>query len=143
MHQTDKISLIRTIDQKDIILEELRKQGCRITKQRKMIVDAILRYECSCCKEIYAEIVKEDPTIGIATVYRMINALEEIGVIDRRNMYKISCPCPYPDAGVCEVVLNNEEIIRLSREQLLQIIRRGLSVSEDFQDKEVTSVMLR
>ena len=33
---------------------------------------------------------------GIATVYRIINMLEEIGAISRRNMYKVECPgaCP-------------------------------------------------
>lgn len=34
--------------------------------------------------------VKKDKTIGLATVYRMIGTLEEIGVINRSNMYKIN-----------------------------------------------------
>ena len=32
---------------------------------------------------------EKDHTVGIATVYRMIMTLEEAGVIDRRNMYRI------------------------------------------------------
>lgn len=32
-----------------------------------------------------------DHSIGIATVYRMVNKLEEIGAISRRNMYKVTC----------------------------------------------------
>ena len=67
--------------QKDIILQRLRNRGCRITKQRMMLLDIILNEECSCCKEIYYKASKLDPNIGTATVYRMINTLEEIGLL--------------------------------------------------------------
>ncbi len=55
-----------------------------------MLLDIILEDECSSCKEIYYRATKKDPTIGTATVYRMINTLEEIGAISRKNMYKVS-----------------------------------------------------
>ena len=76
--------------QKDMILQMLKKRGCRITKQRMMLLDIILEEDCSCCKEIYYKASKLDPKIGTATVYRMINTLEEIGAISRKNMYKVS-----------------------------------------------------
>ena len=79
----------RTQMQKDMIFERLREQGCRITRQRQLILDIILEEECSCCKEIYYQVREKDQTVGIATVYRMIKTLEEAGVIDRRNMYRI------------------------------------------------------
>lgn len=79
----------RTQMKKDTILRELRKRGGRITKQRKILLDIILEDTCSCCKEIHYKAVKQDPTIGIATVYRMINSLEEIGAISRKKMYEI------------------------------------------------------
>ena len=75
---------------KEYILEQLRKKGLRITSQRKLIIDIILKNECSCCKEIYYEAMKSDSSIGIATVYRMVKTLEEVGAIDRRNMYRIA-----------------------------------------------------
>ena len=71
----------RTQMQKDMILERLREQGCRITRQRQLILDIILEEECSCCKEIYFKASKVDPKIGVATVYRMVNAMEDIGAI--------------------------------------------------------------
>ena len=46
----------RTQMQKDMILERLREQGCRITRQRQLILDIILEEECSCCKEIYYKV---------------------------------------------------------------------------------------
>ena len=78
------------LEQKQIIINRLKEDGCRITKQRLMLLDIILEDECSSCKEIYYWATKKDPTIGTATVYRMINTLEEIGAISRKNMYKVS-----------------------------------------------------
>lgn len=80
----------RTQMKKDTILRELRKRGGRITKQREILLDIILEDTCSCCKEIHYKAVKQDPTIGIATVYRMINSLEEIGAISRKKCMKFS-----------------------------------------------------
>lgn len=78
------------LEQKQTIINRLKEDGCRITKQRLMLLDIILEDECSSCKEIYYRATKKDPTIGTATVYRMINTLEEIGAISRKNMYKVS-----------------------------------------------------
>ncbi len=75
--------------QKETIIKKLKEHGCRITKQRQILLDIILEDDCSCCKEIYYKALQQDGTIGTATVYRMINTLEEVGVISRRNMYRI------------------------------------------------------
>lgn len=71
----------RSSMQRSAIVDRLRREGCRITKQRKIILDIILQEECTCCKEIYFLASKKDPNIGMATVYRMINLLEEIGAL--------------------------------------------------------------
>ena len=76
--------------QKELVLQKLREKGCRITKQRQVLLDIILQEECASCKEIYYKAQKEDDGIGTATVYRMMNLLEEIGAISRKNMYRIS-----------------------------------------------------
>ena len=39
--------------EKESIIIKLKENGCRITKQRKIILDIILQEECTCCKEIY------------------------------------------------------------------------------------------
>ena len=74
---------------KDEILQKLRDEGYRITNQRRLIIETILANDCSCCKEIYYQAIKEDPDIGMATVYRMVKTLEETGLIHRKNMYRI------------------------------------------------------
>ena len=76
----------RTQMQREIVIQRLKEQGCRITKQRMVLLDIILNENCSSCKEIYYKASRIDPKIGTATVYRMINTLEEIGAISRRNV---------------------------------------------------------
>lgn len=76
---------------KEFILKALKKHGCRITSQRQLLIDIILQDECCCCKEIYYRAAKKDPSIGLATVYRMVKTLEETGLIQRKNMYRIEC----------------------------------------------------
>ena len=68
--------------EKESIIIKLKENGCRITKQRKMILDIILEDRCSSCKEIYAQ------SIGMATVYRLVKELENIGVLSREIVYK-------------------------------------------------------
>ena len=46
----------------------------------RFLIDIILSETCSYCKEVYILALKKDPGIGIATVYRMVDALEKIGL---------------------------------------------------------------
>lgn len=73
---------------KEQIIEKLKENGCRITKQRLMLIDIILENDCSSCKEIFYKASKTDNRIGVATVYRMINALGR----DRRYQQKEHVP---------------------------------------------------
>lgn len=79
------------MDERQIIFDKLQKAGFRVTEKRKIMIDAILSNEFSSIKEIHYEVNRRGHEVGIATVYRMINTLEEIGVIDRSRMYKVEC----------------------------------------------------
>ena len=89
MKNNKNIPLPETITRKERIIEHLRKNGFRITSQRSLLLDVILEDEYSSCKEIYYKVVKKDSSVGIATVYRMINTLEELGVINRNKLYNL------------------------------------------------------
>lgn len=81
----------RTRMQKERIIQKLKDRGGRITRQRQILLDIILEDEYSCCKEIYFKAADRDEKIGMATIYRMLNTLEEIGAISRKSMYKVVC----------------------------------------------------
>ncbi len=129
--------------QRNIILQKLKEKGCRITKQRCIILDIILENECSSCKEIFYKAVKVDQKIGSATVYRMVNVLEEIGAISRKNMYKISCTEQNFLEDACIVVLDDDTIYHLSAKKWDSIIEAGLNACGYLKDQKITSIKVQ
>lgn len=130
----------RTQMQKNMILERLRERGCRITKQRRIILDIILENECSSCKEIFYRAVKTDNKIGSATVYRMINILEEIGAISRKNMYKVSGTDYNFLTDGCVVILDDDTIYHLSAQKWDSVLEAGLSACGYLKNQKIASV---
>ncbi len=128
--------------QKQAMLIILKEKGYRITSQRKLIIDIIFDEECTCCKEIYYKAQKRDQTIGIATVYRMLNTLEEIGAIDRRNLYKLSCGGKCNNNESFIVLLENKKEIILSGCEWKDIISAGLKAKGYIKDEAVKTVAL-
>ena len=126
--------------QRSAIMNRLRQAGCRITKQRKIILDIILQEECACCKEIYFLASKRDPNIGMATIYRMINLLEEIGALKRKRAYRI-CNEESP-VHICSVKLDDYTSIRLDGEKLRQVIEKGMESFGYLHDRRVRSISM-
>ena len=110
---------------KDEIIKRLKENGCRVTRQRRILIDIILENDCTSCKEIYYKASQKDKRIGVATVYRMINALEGIGAISRKNMYRVKCREDRNKEGWCEIVLEDDTVFRMSKEKLDQIVLEG------------------
>lgn len=132
----------RTQMQKEIILQKLRERGCRITRQRLMILDIILQEDCSCCKEIYYKVCEKDGKVGFATVYRMMNILEDIGAISRRNIYRIECDSKTEKNNVCKIEFNDDTIIKLTAGVWNQVVQKGLEMCGYMKGKEVRSVAM-
>ena len=126
--------------QRSAIMNRLRQAGRRITKQRKIILDIILQEECTCCKEIYFLASKRDPNIGMATIYRMINLLEEIGALKRKRAYRI-CNEESP-VHICSVKLDDYTSIRLDGEKLRQVIEKGMESFGYLHDRRVRSISM-
>ncbi len=133
------------MNKKEQIIEKLKENGCRITRQRRMLIDIILEDECSSCKEIYYKAAQKDEKIGVATVYRMVNALEEIGAISRKNMYKVG----YPDADDveareegCEIVLDDDTTYHLSPGKWNSVVREGLRHCGYLKDQKIAKIKI-
>jgi Fur family ferric uptake transcriptional regulator len=142
MKDFDDYPLEKTISQKANILEELRKRDCRITRQRELIIEILLKNSSICCKELYWEALKEDSSIGIATVYRIVKTLEDFGIINRKNSYQIS----YEELDVsqleCNVLLKNEERVCLSTEIWENTIIGGLAAVLGCHRNDIETVKL-
>lgn len=131
------------MSRKEQIIEKLKENGCRITKQRLMLIDIILENDCSSCKEIFYKASQADEKIGVATVYRMINALEEIGAISRKNMYKVECPDECVQEGGCVVVLDDDTIYHLSPGNWNMVIQEGLKHCGYLKNQKVAEVKVQ
>lgn len=71
----------------DDTLRKLEASGLRMTVQRRHIIDILTNSKCISPKELWYEARQFVPDLGIATVYRLINRLEQIGVISKtRNL---------------------------------------------------------
>ncbi len=139
----DDGSYHRTQMQKELVIQKLREKGCRITKQRLMLLDIILEEDCSCCKEIYYRAVKKDARIGTATVYRMVNTLEEIGAISRKNMYKVTCgdECQLDD--MCVVEFEDGTSCHLSAQKWNRVMKAGLEICGYLNNQKIAAVSIR
>lgn len=129
--------------QKETIIQKLKEQGCRITKQRLMLIDIILGEDCSCCKEIYYKATKKDANIGTATVYRMVNTLEEIGAISRKSLYTVNCDDNCMEAKGCTIELEDDTVIELTPQKWTQIIETGLTACGYVKAQKVKAVLTR
>ena len=66
------------------VLNQLKNAGYRITEQRRL-----LNNEYSSCKEIYYAAKKLDDKVGIATVYRTVQLLEDMSLIHKEMVVRI------------------------------------------------------
>ena len=131
------------MSKKEQIIEKLKENGCRITKQSLMLIDIILENDCSSCKEIFYKASKADDKIGVATVYRMINALEEIGAISRKNMYKVECSeeCVSEKEG-CKIVLDDNTTCCLSPGNWNKVVREGMKRCGYLKDQNIMEIKI-
>lgn len=68
--------------------ENLKEKGYKLTPQRRAILDIIIDKEGQhlTAEEIYDEVKKICPDIGLATVYRTVLLLEEVNVIYKLDL---------------------------------------------------------
>lgn len=126
--------------EKDQILELLRQQGFRVTKQRRQILDVILEHECTSCKEIYYRAIQKNSRIGMATVYRMVNTLTDLGVLKMASLK----PETQKGAGNgCEITLRNQEVIELSEGEWKDILSTALRKKGFHSGSEIERVVIK
>lgn len=66
--------------------QELRRLGLKVTHPRMKVLDIFRRRSGShlCAEEIYRLLMEEGEEIGLATVYRVLAQLDEVGAISRQ-----------------------------------------------------------
>lgn len=129
--------------QREMILNKLRERGCRITKQRLNLIDIILRNECSSCKEIFYKALAQDDKLGVATVYRMVNLLEDIGAISRKNMYRVAYSEECTMENACTILLDDGTVYHLSAKKWNKVINEGLKSCGYMNNQKIEAVSIK
>ncbi len=125
---------------KEEIYRKLREKGCRITRQREVMLDIILQGDCTSCKEIYQDASRIDPSIGFATVYRLVNLLEDMGVINSKNRFLVAGTQQVKEGGNSTVFLSDHTARNLEWDEWIQVIEEGLRGKGLIEDQTVTAV---
>ncbi|NTW72970.1 MAG: transcriptional repressor [Eubacteriaceae bacterium] len=68
------------------IKELLKETGYKLTPQRRFIIDSMIDRKKShlSIEEIFTEVKKVCPEIGIATVYRTVQLFEDVGIMAKQ-----------------------------------------------------------
>ena len=125
---------------KDVVFERLRQEGFRVTRQRKLLIEIILKENCSCCKEVYILASRKDPGIGMATVYRTVDALERVGALKRRVPYQL-CDHGKRPCKCCLVELEDSSVVELDYASMEKVVEKGMKscgFSKDMKIKGIT-----
>ncbi len=65
-----------------MIESTLRRGGYKLTPQRRMVIKSIIHtHEHLTPAEIYEKVCREDPRIGLVTIYRTLEVLAELNLI--------------------------------------------------------------
>ena len=104
------------------------------------MIDIILGDTCKCCKEVYFEATRHEPGIGMATVYRTVEALEKIGALKRRIPYQVCAEEEKLFPG-CMVELEDGSVIKLEPDMMEKVLEAGIlqcGLTEGRQVKELS-----
>lgn len=81
----DETSASETRTAVDRVLEQFRERGGRVTAARRAIVTTMLGgdgHEHLTAEQVAARLQGTNPEIAVSTVYRSLDALEELGVVE-------------------------------------------------------------
>ena len=65
--------------------EALREAGLRVTHQRTLILGKLRQVEHISAEEIYNLLSQEGVSVNLATVYRVLSDLEEVGLVEKHS----------------------------------------------------------
>ena len=68
-----------------VLKEHLGKHQLKYTRQRELILDAFLKQEHITAEEMYHQLARKDPHLGLATIYRTLNLFCEAGLAQARH----------------------------------------------------------
>ncbi|MCY4541126.1 MAG: Fur family transcriptional regulator [Rhodobacteraceae bacterium] len=70
----------------ETIISRCEERGLRLTEQRRVVAGVLEQSrDHPGIQELYKRVLEVDPSVSIATVYRTVNLLTEIGILERHE----------------------------------------------------------
>ena len=102
----------------EVFAEYLASENLKMTPQRRIILDTLIRQDDHLSsEELYARVKKRDSSIGQATVYRTLKLLSDSGLVEPLDLadgvtrYEPSYGKDHHDHLICERCGQNIEIM--------------------------------
>ena len=116
----------------DLLKQKLQDTGFKITPQRRAIIEVLLKNDSKhlSSEEIYDLVKDICPGIGIATVYRSMQVLDEVGVISKLNL----------DDGCIRYEINLNENSHHHHHLICKKCSRIIEVEEDLLEEIESSI---
>ncbi|HEY2515247.1 MAG TPA: Fur family transcriptional regulator [Polyangiaceae bacterium] len=125
-HDSPNLEHFRTI-----LHDHMVRKGLRSTDQRRLIVETFFRSPNHVSiEELLAQVRREDPRVGYATVYRTLKLLAECGVANERRFsdgltrYELADEASHHDHLIClecsDIVEFEEERIEALQEEVAE-----------------------
>ena len=115
-------------------IDKLKKAGIKMSKQRMELLDLLFSGKFNCTKELFYEAQKNHPELGMSTVYRFLNVLENLAIIGNSKILDLKCSeCAFrlgslKDSEGREIKANGISLTELVR---LGLIAKGVISSNE------------
>lgn len=116
----------KPVKEMEALRHHLSKHNLKLTRQRELILVEFLKKEHITAEEMYHQLAKKDPHLGLATIYRTLNLFCEVGFAQARHFgsqtqYDNVSHKGHHDHLICTgcgkiVEFENEDIERLQEE---------------------------
>lgn len=75
----------RSLKEMDALRSHLAKNNLKLTRQRELILIEFLKKEHITAEQMYHELARKDPHLGLATIYRTLNLFCDVGLAQARH----------------------------------------------------------
>jgi Fur family peroxide stress response transcriptional regulator len=74
--------VLETEDRLEKLIDKLRKRGCRLTPQRREVLEILIgNRDHPTVEQIYEQVTRDFPMTSLATVYKTVALLKEMGEV--------------------------------------------------------------
>ena len=106
---------------------DLKKAGLKVTLPRLKVLEVLENAEPRhmSAEDVYKHLIKQDESVGLATVYRVLTQFEDAGIVDRHNFD--DGPSVYELAGD----EHHDHMVDVDTGQVIEFVNQRIEALQD------------